>query len=174
MFDIIVHDNFLEDRDYQKLKNAFSLDSPYKAPWFYNDNIVDHERPDSPYNFQFTHVLYDNYREDPPVKSPYWKIIFPILYKLKAKTLIRSKVNLRTRTPEIYESGFHTDFNEVIEGHKTAIFYLNTNNGYTLFKSGEKIQSIANRILIFDARLYHCGGSCTNEKIRTLININYI
>ena len=57
---------------------------------------------------------------------------------------------------------------------KTAIFYINTNNGYTLFKDGTKVDSVQNTMLIFDGSLDHCGVSCTDQKRRIVLNINYV
>ena len=55
----------------------------------------------------------------------------------------------------------------------TAIYYLNTNNGFTKFENGDKVNSVANRIVIFDSNLKHTGTSCTDSYARLLINFNY-
>ena len=56
----------------------------------------------------------------------------------------------------------------------TAILYINTNNGWTRFKKGARVKSIANRIVIFDSNLEHSGVTCTDEKRRVVMNFNYI
>ena len=57
----------------------------------------------------------------------------------------------------------------------TAIFYFNTSNGWTEFEAcGTKIESIANRMVIFSGDKVHCGTSCTDKHARVLLNINYI
>ena len=38
----------------------------------------------------------------------------------------------------------------------------------------QKVQSVANRVLIFPTDLYHAGVSSTNTKARYLINLNYL
>ena len=166
MDDIKIYDNFLDYRHYHSLKG---LD---RAHFFYYPSILSDSKLKHGYDFQFTHTLYSG--ENNPTASPYFDLLNPILEKLKGEKLYRAKVNLRPRSPEIYESEFHTDLNEVIEGHKTAIYYLNTNDGYTLFKSGEKVKSIGNRIVVFDGQLFHCGTTCTDQNIRSVLNINYI
>ena len=55
----------------------------------------------------------------------------------------------------------------------TAIYYLNTNNGFTKFENGDKVNSVANRMVIFDSNLKHTGTSCTDAHARMLINFNY-
>ena len=75
-------------------------------------------------------------------------------------------------TPEIIETYMHTDINDV-ENWKTALFYLNTNDGYTKFEHGEKVETVANRLVIFDGDILHCGTTHTNEKYIPVINFNY-
>jgi len=50
---------------------------------------------------------------------------------------------------------------------------MNTNNGYTKFEDGTKIESVANRMVFFSSNMKHTGTSCTDEKIRVVINFNY-
>ena len=93
------------------------------------------------------------------------------------KRLDRIKINLNPKTVFHRKSGFHTDQRSVSEGfglhQKTAIFYINTNNGWTEFKKGGRVKSVANRAVIFDSNLEHRGVSCTDAKRRVLINFNY-
>jgi len=56
----------------------------------------------------------------------------------------------------------------------TAVYYLNDNNGYTLFeKNNKKVMSKENRIVIFDAQMRHTGTNTTNQKKRVVLNLNY-
>ena len=57
-----------------------------------------------------------------------------------------------------------------------AVIYVNTNNGYTEFKDGEevrKVESVANRMVFFDAELSHRGVSSTDSRYRCVINFNW-
>jgi hypothetical protein len=58
---------------------------------------------------------------------------------------------------------------------KTAILYLNNCNGYTLLKTNPitKIESIENRMLLFDSKIQHKAISQTDSKRRIVINFNY-
>ena len=58
--------------------------------------------------------------------------------------------------------------------HSGAILSLNTCDGYTKLKDGTKIDSVANRVLLFDASEEHCSTTTTNVSARINININYI
>ena len=79
------------------------------------------------------------------------------------------KANLNTRTLLPRKSGYHIDYSNLT----TAIFYLTTNNGFTKFKKGRKIKSVANRMLIFDSNMEHTAVSSTNHNKRVVINFNY-
>lgn len=156
-----VIDDFLDFEEFTSLKQVVT---GWGFPWFYNKVIS--TLPDDKYNYQFTHVLYTDFQAN----SNYFESVIPILSKLNPKALIRVKVNLQPGINEIVENGMHTDVNDAT----TAIFYLNTNNGYSKFKSGEKVESVENRIVIFDSNLEHTGTTCTDTSSRIVLNINYV
>ena len=131
--------------------------------WRFNEHISD--KTDSE-NFYFTHLFSGNLQ----IKSNFFQFILPLLEVLKVKALIRVKGNLYTRTEkrEVHPSHVDYDFK-----HKGAIFYVNTNNGLTILKDDTEIKSVENRLLLFDASEPHRSTSCTDEKYRMNININY-
>lgn len=53
------------------------------------------------------------------------------------------------------------------------IFYLNTNDGFTILNGETKINSVENRILLFDPSELHSSTTCTNDKCRVNVNFNY-
>ena len=118
-------------------------------------------------NFYFVHEFYNDHRP----KSDHFDIVNPILKKLSASAVIRIKANLHARTNTLVSFPYHTDAKGT--GCYTAIYYVNTNDGYTEFENGRKIESVENRLLIFDENLSHRGTSCTDQKIRCLINFNF-
>jgi len=120
-------------------------------------------------NFQFTHTFYINYNIS---SSAYFNILNPILKKLNPHALIRIKANLRPYVEKPHQTEWHID-NEAPSA-KTAIFYVNTNNGYTLFKNKKIIKSEENKMVVFDSKLQHCGMSSTDTKYRMVINFNYV
>ena len=73
----------------------------------------------------------------------------------------------------IIRHGFHVDVPTDYDS-KTAILYLNTNNGYTEFENGQRVESVANRLVVFDSALKHTGTTCTDQKRRIVLNLNYI
>jgi hypothetical protein len=110
------------------------------------------------------------YNENVPM-SPYYEKMIPILEKLDAKCLVRIKANLFPNTEILHEHPMHQDYEF---SSTSAILSLNTCDGYTKLKDGTKIDSVANRILLFDSSEEHCSTSTTNVPARFNININYI
>ena len=61
-----------------------------------------------------------------------------------------------------------------IQVKKSAIFYINTNNGLTVLEDGTEIKSVANRLLLFNASEPHHSTTTSNENRRVNINFNYL
>ena len=94
--------------------------------------------------------------------------------KINALSLIRIKANLQLRDSSIKESGMHTDVNIISQKQKTGVFYINTNNGKTIFQDGQKVDSVENRMVIFPSSLHHNGTTHTDTLYRCVINLNWI
>ena len=94
----------------------------------------------------------------------------PILNKIDHRVLIRCKANMYPSTPVITHHDPHVDLEYE---HKGAIFYFNTINGVTVLEDGTEIESIENRLLLFDSSKKHNSTSCTDAKVRVNINFNY-
>ena len=54
------------------------------------------------------------------------------------------------------------------------IFFVNSNDGFTILDDDTMIESVENRILFFDSSKLHNSTNCTNEKVRVNINFNFI
>ena len=153
---------------------------PREIKWEYQDTIVsfDKNEPfayDSKDCYQFIHTFFSaGWPLLSNGRSESCYILDPLLKRLNPYYLLRIKANLRPKSHRIIHSQFHIDLGENT-GQKTAIYYLNTNNGYTLFERGStRVDSIANRLVIFDGSERHCGTSCTDQKLRMVLNINYL
>ena len=161
-----IEDDFLEEQEFVPLQKVLMSG---QIAWFYMDMIDSGEDIDK---FQFIHNLYFNYAPT----SEFLKTVEPILRKLNPISIGKIKANLLTRTPNIIENSFHVDTlfsEEKMKQLTTSIFYVNTNNGYTKFEDGTKVESVANRMVTFPANMKHTGTSCTNERTRVVINFNY-
>jgi len=159
-----VEDNFLEDKDFQAIKNTFL--SNVFFDWYFNHAILNNPKKDNLHFFQFIHFLYKDYN-----CSQFFNVCTPILKKLDVKSLVRIKANLNPFSTKLVEGGFHRDFDYDC---KTALFYVNTNNGYTKFKkNNEIIKSVENRMVMFKANEVHTGTNTTDQKCRVVINFAY-
>ena len=158
-------DNFLPEEHFRPLQQLLMGDD---FAWYYNEGIIDRYGGKPPsYEFQFTHIFY---RPFAGICSSHFNALTPCLEALGAKTLVRVKANLgpMTETPRTPEMHIDSDLN-----CKTAVFYINTNNGFTSLDGGPKVISKENRILIFDSNISHTGTTCTDSKTRVVLNFNY-
>ena len=160
-------DDFLEQKVFDELQTLMMGDD---FAWYFNkviDNQTDLDK------FQFVHTFYKNFVPH----STSLDRLSPIIIEINPLSLWRIKANLLTRTSNIVENKFHSDAAILVEEKAkqwtTSIFYVNTNNGYTKFKDGTIVESVANRLVSFPANMKHTGTSCTDEKIRIVINFNY-
>ena len=159
-------DNFLNWDHRDAVRNNFESDN---FPWYFNSDVVA-VKPDYLNNFQFTHTFV----RQGIVISDFFNVLQPLIDTINPSLLVRVKANLQPYSAEQVQHSFH--FDEKYENAKitTGIYYINDNNGYTIFKDGYKIQHVANRFLEFDSHMLHTGANCTDKKRRIVINLNYI
>lgn len=169
MKDLEIFDNFLEPDTFQPIYDLFMGNS---FPWFFNESI--HWEPENMQkrldNFYFTHNFYDKFIPT----SNLFPALEPLIAKINPLSLVRIKANLTPVTPTRQITIFHTDFEVLTAPLKTAVFYINTNNGATLFENGEEVESVENRLVVFDSNKKHAGSTCTDQQTRVLINLNFL
>ena len=157
-----VIDNFLDKEYFDSLVKLFIGD---EMPWYFQKVVAKGVKED--HIFYMTHMIY---KGNTP-KSPFYDNLIPLLEKLEVRALLRIKANLYPNTHVLYEHPTHSDYNF---SHTGAILSLNTCDGYTKLKDDTKIDSIANRLLLFDSSEEHRSTTTTNVPARINININYI
>jgi len=163
MTDYKVIDNFLETEKFLKIKN--SILNP-NFSWNLTPSVSNlKENLEVTSSYYFTHLFYSGFNVDPNCY-----IFGDILNQLEVKSLIRIKANLYPSTNDIKYHEPHIDYSYE---HQGAIFYLNTNNGLTILSDGTKINSVENRILLFDPSELHSSTTCTDDKCRVNVNFNY-
>ena len=170
MNNIEVKDNLLSPTDFENIQQNI-LNSPF--PWYLTYIATDSELSTSLiYNYQFCHHFIGVVTEHPfTERSSLLKFIYPIAEHIPSDAWVRIKANMVPRTESIVKHGFHIDHDD--ERMKASIFYLNTNDGYTEFEDGTKIESIGNRLVTFPTNLKHTGTTCTDNPFRVVINFNY-
>ena len=166
-------DNFLPPNDFKILQSEIISNL---FPW-HLDSVLSYELTtivDKIDNWQLSHSFYF-----PKHYSPLFRLIEPVLVNLQPnlRVLLKAKANLNPHTETIKIHGYHTDlpWADVTAISKTAVLYINDNNGYTIFENdGEKIASAANRMVIFSADDRHSGTTCTDQQYRVVLNLNFI
>ena len=129
-----------------------------------------------------THIRVDSKNENwvlfYDMMGSYFDVFFNYIKMLENinDRLLRIKANLLPRCEKTKRHSFHKDLypHFDIPNRLTAIYYVNTNNGWTEFENGDKVPSVENRILIFDSSLPHTGTRATNASSRVVINFNYV
>ncbi len=151
--------------------------------WQYASEIVNKEnRMKSPIDgydaaddmVQFEHLFY--LTTEYLMWSNATSVIFPILNILMHKAWLKVKANLGLKTPKHLVGGWHYDIGtnvQAFDGAITAQLYMNTNNGYTLMETGDKVESVENRLILFPCNIMHTNVSQTDTKIRVLLNFNF-
>ena len=126
-----------------------------------------------------TYALYHKLIEKGVHTSPLTSIILsPILKTLEEKHKYkdvgtnRAKVNCFFRQNENQQLGFHKDIEDRTD-IKTLILYLDTNDVYTEFMTGERVPTVKNSALIFPAHELHQTVTQTDTIFRKNININF-
>jgi len=164
MKSISIVDNFLDQLDFKKIQQMFFS---RKFPWYYCQGVN--------YTFDQNHQFVHPFSHNGKSLSEFDYELSPIYKKLNYFILVRCKSNLLVKTKTKIEHGFHIDMADLEDYHnpKTAIFYINTNNGYTKFENGDIVESVENRMVIFDSRINHTGSTCTDKNARVVVNFNF-
>ena len=144
--------------------------------WFYNPRVALNTEASS-LDCYFTHMFYI---EDEWTSSLGGGVMKQVVDEIKnqtvdteweIKSLLRIKANLYPRTENLQSHDKHFDFPF---SHKAILFYINDNDGYTDFDTGERMKSQSNRMVFFDGSTLHNSTNCTNDKCRISLGINYL
>lgn len=160
-------DKFLELSFFEKV---FKEISSSEISWFYRAFDVSNGLTKNK-NGYFNHTFYNN---DEPMSALYFSFIKDILQKMNASTVMSVVANLCLRDIDCIESPYHVD--RPYTNSKTAILYLTTCNAKTILKIDDKeipVESIENRLLVFNANIKHKVIYQTDKHKRYVINFNY-
>ena len=155
-------EKFLHDDDFFPLRDRLLSED---FSWFHIEKQLALDT--QLYTDFFTHSIYYNHE----INSNCYHLITPFLKKMNIRAIIAIRVNLVTIKHERVIGNFHTDYR--YQDSKTAIYYLNTNNGYTEFEDGTKIDCEENKLVVFNTQLKHRIVSQTDKTKRVVINFNY-
>ena len=161
-----VTEDFLQQEYYEHLYNIIT-DTQF--PWMYQKRVANHsENPEDNLNhYYFVHSLFYEYK----IESPLYDEFLYLFKSLNVHFLHRARVLMFVNQGEQYIHDTHIDHKEHC---KTALIYMNSNNGFTQFEDGERVESIENRLLVFDGSIPHSSSTATDTKERLLLSVTYI
>ena len=181
-------DNLLDDYSFEQLKLGLLPDGENTAPlpWTFGGKAGGNTGELK--NYQFNYLFYRGYPNFYCDQN--YHLVDPILEKIPdLYQLVRIKANLQPHSEEKYVSAWHWDTsvgqerdeNNVVLKEGTpiknayvGIFYLNTNNGYTELDDGTKVDSVANRLLIFPNEMKRRGVSTNDTMFKSVVNIVFV
>tara|TARA_B100000085_G_scaffold44313_1_gene37430 strand:+ start:5171 stop:5668 length:498 start_codon:yes stop_codon:yes gene_type:complete len=160
-----VIDNYLPEQYMDELISIICSDE-FQA-WSFCPRVASGDEKISNNNYYFIHKIYQDYSP----MSFLWGKLEPFVKELAPDAVIRARVLMYSNVGEFIEHEPHTDFPY---SHTAALLYLNTNNGYTGFLDGTKVESKRNRLLLFDGSVPHHSTTCTDEQSRYVLSMNYL
>ena len=154
--------NILKKDKIKEINNIILND---QFPWYLQKKINSLDKTGYGY---FSHSLY----LDNKINSRFYEMIIPeIIKSLNIKSLIRARLNLYPTTSKTVKHAYHIDYEFK---HISAVYFLNTNNGFLFFKNPlKKVKPENNKCVIFDGNHFHCSSSCTDKSHRITLNLNY-
>ena len=176
-----VIDDVLVENDLRAIQRELMWNDMF--PWYFTDEIVRKGEKTIHDGWYGYHIFYEardmtseNYRNRLDLShvniSSFTHILRPVVDVLKPRALVRIKGNFYPKTTQVDEAERHHDLHAE-PSHQGAIFFVNTCNGFTRLADGEKVMSVENRLLLFDASELHNSSTCSDEKGRFNVNFNY-
>jgi hypothetical protein len=168
-----------------------------ERPWTFLKSTAynQFETAQQPYDPSWAYTMYNYDEIRSPLMTHAQSILIKALYlaEMPISKLIRIRGGMTTRTPYPVVHAPHVDWDNF---HMTALYYVNDADGETIFykekrdetlevssfewsKNREftidkKVQPKADRMVIFDGRIFHSSTSPTNADYRITINYNWL
>ena len=183
--DIMKHAKIIDnalDRGYFEHLNKKILHNGPNFQWMFNEKVATHDDDPNDEQFYFVSSFYNNNN----IENNFYYELKPLFDFLEVKAIIRARAIMYTNQGKQIIHGSHIDF---CYDHKAALLYMNTCNGFTLmcdddwdrdkgdirgrYEQGNKIMSVENRIAIHNGATPHCSSTCTDDRKRIVLAINY-
>ena len=161
-----VTEDFLQEEYYDHLNEIITST---QFPWMFQKRVANiGEDPEEDLNhYYFVHSLFFQNK----VESPLYDDFLYLFQSLNVQFLHRARVLMFVNQGEQYVHDRHVDHTT---NCKTALIYMNTNDGFTDFETGERVESVKNQLLLFDGSIPHSSSTPTNTKERLLLSVTYI
>jgi hypothetical protein len=171
---ITVIDDFLPEEQFRQISSLVMNTSENKFPFFIQKDVADHDETTGPWSWYATHTFFIE-DEVHCVHFPLIKELFLNKFRNELNImsgLIRVRANFYPWTSEVKSHDWHEDYPNL--KNNAALFSLNTCDGHTSFKNAGNIDSVANRMIFFNAHQEHCSSTTSNSYGRYNINFNFL
>ena len=161
-------DNFLSEEEFKRLTDIY----PRFALRF-NGVVSSSVKPiNEEWNWYATHTFYKAGVKNSEYFQEVYDMFIPHFREIGIdRDIERIKFNCYPCTEVMREHTSHIDY---ANSHQAAVFSLNTCDGFTRMSDGTKVDSVENRLLIFDGSTLHNSSTTTNSKARYNINFNFL
>ena len=162
-----VYDDFLPQKEAGAI-HSYIMGSHF--PWFYSS-----EDPSCKYEHVFYSAKGENPEPNEEIAAGTCLILDPLMAALKVSKPFVVKAISIANTDSIIQQEYTTST------RKTAIYYVNTNDGILEIADSNtsyspeniKIESLANSIAVLDKGIKYRGSTCTDKGRRVFIRIEY-
>ena len=152
-----------------------SSNTTWKPQW----SIADPLEVSSSVNYDDWYLAHMVYLDYEILSSAFHDIKEKLIHRLEQlegnnfSQVTRIKANFYPHTQEVKEHKPHRDAHT---GNRLrgALYCFNTCDGYTGFADGTKVESVENRLILFDSLEDHFSTSTSNAQARINLNINYV
>ena len=168
-----VIDNFLPENEFNMLvSNIIGRNDGKQVQFRVVSNVENFGAIEENWSWYMINMVYLMDAPQNEICGNIYELFVPKFKQLaNFKTMIRIKINAYPYSNIVKEHKEHIDYNYE---HTGAVFSLNSCDGYTKFADGTKVESVANRIVFFDASKYHQSTTTSNAKLRYNINFNFL
>ena len=174
-----VIDDALDQEYFDHLNRAILHSGSFR--WSLQERVATLEDDPNSEQFYFISSFYNNCK----IEDDFYYELFPLFDSLDVKAVLRARAIMYMNQGKIIKHKPHIDYDYP---HNAALLYMNTNNGYTgmvnddwvrgdisdsIFSEGNKVESVANRLLLHDGSIPHYSTTCTDTRKRIVLAVNY-
>jgi|TARA_R110000851_G_scaffold25194_4_gene72675 hypothetical protein len=161
-----VYDNFLPYQEFGLLKSYCTSNLGWQISGKINSNDTSNN------DFYLSTQILNNQKpaREQWSETAYLDPFLSITSKIFINSLFRIKANLYVKGSEPYIHAPHIDYSF---HHQGALFYVTSCNAPTYMADGTEIESIENRLLLFNSASPHSSSTPTDVPYRITINMNY-
>ena len=172
-----IYDDFLPQDYFDHLDTQILHKNQFR--WLFQEKVATNDDDPDDEQFYFICSFFNNLH----VEDNFFYQLQPIFDALEVKSMIRARAIMYMNQGKLIKHAPHIDMDYT---HKAALIYMNTCNGYTgivndnwksgddmVFDQGNRVESVANRLMIHDGSVPHYSTTCTDTRKRLVLAINY-